>query len=153
MEDRRELVHPTVESIDGRRFLSHIDELILRCDGYVRHVPEGPELSEQLEHRRPPTLFQDDAGEGDWLDLARTVPKRHFLTEEIGAHGGRLRASFRGEEIRLVASPRPLDVGEPFPNQTLGHQRTDVLNDVLDPDSRRACDRFLRDLRRGFVRV
>ncbi len=27
------------------------------------------------------------------------------------------------------------------------------MDDMLDPDSRRACDCFLRDLRRGFVRV
>ncbi len=57
MEDRRQLLHPTIEAIDGRHLLSHIDESILRGDGYVRDVPEGLELSEQLKHRRPSTVF------------------------------------------------------------------------------------------------
>src|SRR3989442_3124778 len=43
MEDRRQLLRATIEAIDGRRLLSHIDEPCLRSDGCVRHVSESLE--------------------------------------------------------------------------------------------------------------
>jgi hypothetical protein len=85
--------------------------------------------------------------------MAGPIPKRDILPKEEGAEVGGIRASSRCEEVDLPTTPRLLDVAHPLFDHVVGLERGYILVDVMDPDADRASDRFLRDLRRGFVRI